>query len=326
MKKKIIVIDLIGPNGHINWLNKLFSLIEKDFEVLFISYKSYSDQLIVENRIVLNDKFLPKRNRFINLIKSGIVFSKIKKILKEYDSNIPVYIVGFENISYAIFGFKKRKVLLHVHNNLSLSKLSLIFFKHISKNNTFIVYEGFIKMHLESLSNEIYVLNHSLNFKPENKYKSFENYIFIPSKIDDLNLLDTLINFAKTKNLKIIFKSDFEVNNHEILISKPFFKNYIDLLMNCKYVAIISSHNYRVSGVFYEAMSYNKKIKIIGDKGIFIKEMMKIYPNSFENSEIFNKIDIFDNKNKKDDHDRFISNHHDFKIKKQFKKIINEFK
>jgi hypothetical protein len=325
MKQKIIIVDLIGPIGHVNWLNKLFSIIKNDFDILFISYKSYSKFLDVENKITLNDKLLRSKSRVGNFIKLFKVLSKVKKIIRDYDKDIPVYVVGFENISYALFGFKRRKTFLHLHNNLSKSNLSLFFLKLITTNNSFVVYENFIKLGLKDYNNSTFVLNHTLNFFSEDKSVSNNNYIFISSKVDDLNFIEPIIRFAKNRNLKVIFRSDLEINNTEFLISKPFFDNYRELLMNSKYVVIISPYNYRVGGVFYEAMLYNKKIISLGPEGIFINEMKKIYPNTFVHTHenLHNNLDL-DKKN--DDYSRFLTKHNDLAIINQFQEIINKIK
>lgn len=325
MKQKIIIVDLIGPTGHVNWLNKLLSIIKNDFDILFISYKSYCKFLDVENKITLNDKLLRSKSRLVNLIKSFKVLSKVKKIIRGYDKDIPVYVVGFENISYALFGFKRRKTLLHLHNNLSKSNLSLFFLKLITINNSFVVYEDFIKLGLKDYNNPTFVLNHTLNFFSEDKRDSNNNYIFISSKVDDLNFIEPIIKFAKNRNLKVIFRSDLEINNTEFLISKPFFDNYRELLMNSKYVVIISPYDYRVGGVFYEAMLYNKKIISLGTEGIFINEMKKIYPNTFVHihKNLHNNLDL-DKKN--DDYSKFLAKHNDLAIINQFQEIINKIK
>ena len=87
----------------------MFSIIENDFEIIFISYKSFCKYLNVKNKIPLSDKLLRTKSRFDNLIKLCKVHYKVKKIINDYDKDIPLYIVGFENISYALFGFKRRK-------------------------------------------------------------------------------------------------------------------------------------------------------------------------------------------------------------------------
>ena len=46
---------------------------------------------------------------------------------------------------------KEEKALLHLHNNLSKSNLSLFFLRLITKNNSFVVYEKFIKKGLKTL-------------------------------------------------------------------------------------------------------------------------------------------------------------------------------
>ena len=342
MKQRIIIVDLIAPIGHINWLNKLFSILENNFEIIFISYKSFCNNIHVENKISLDDNLLRSKlvlknktklkdklqrtkSKIINLFKSYKSISKVKKIIREYDKDIPVYIVGFENISYAIFGFKKRKILLHLHNNLSLSSISLFFFKLITVNNSFIVYEKYIKTGLKKNNNLIYVLNHTLNFQAEDKSLSNDDYIFITSKVHDIKFIEPIIRFAKTKNLKVIFRSELEIKNTGLLISKMYFENYKELLMNSSYVVIIAPYNYRVGGVFYEAMLYNKKIISLGPHGRFIREMNKIYPNTFIQF-LKNPNHRTDLNKKNDDYSKFILKHNDLAILNQFQEIIDKQK
>ena len=91
--------------------------------------------------------------------------------------------------------------------------------------------------------------------------------------------------------------------------------------MNSNFVAIISPYNYRVAGVFYEAMLFNKKIILLGSEGVFINEMRKIYPHTFV--QIHEKLcDNLDFNKKNDDYLKFLSTHNDSLIKNQFKKMI----
>lgn len=342
MKQRIIIIDLIAPIGHINWLNKLLSILEKNFEIIFISYKSFCNNIVAEKKICLDDNLLRTKlvlknkltlknklqrakSRVVNLIKSYKSISKVKKIIREYDKDIPVYIVGFENISYAIFGFKKRKTLLQLHNNLSLSCISLFFLKLITVNNSFIVFEKYIKGGLKKINNPLYVLNHTLNFQEEDKSLTNDNYIFITSKVQDIKFIEPIIRFAKTKNLKVIFRSDLEFKNTRFLSSKQHFEDYKELLMNSSYVVIIAPYNYRVSGVFYEAMLYNKKIILLGPQQRFISEMKKMYPNTFIQFKKNPNLHVDLNK-KNDDYSKFILKHSDSSILNQFQEIIDKHK
>ena len=325
MKQKIIIVDLIGTIGHANWLNKLFSIIQDRFDIIFIGYKSFCKHLNVEHIFLLNDKYSISKNKYHNLINQTKAISQTKNIIKKLDNEIPLYIVGFENISYAIFGFKKRKTLLHLHNNLSLSSLSLFFLKLTTINNSFVVFEKFMKTFLKNFNNSTYVLNHTLNFLPEDKNVSNDDFIFISSKVDDLMFIDPIIKFAEAKRLKIIFRSELKIDNSETLISMPFFDNYKELLMNSKYVVIISPHDYRVGGVFYEAMLFNKKIISLGSKGIFINEMNKRYPYSFVQLQENSYVDLDVNK-KNNDYSNFLLKHNDSSIINQFQEMINKIK
>jgi hypothetical protein len=320
MKKKIIIIDLIGTVGHINWLKKLFFIIENDLDIIFISYESHCKKTSLKSIIPISDKYLVSRNKYVTVLNQFRALRETKKIVKQFNIDIPIYIVGFENISYSIFGFKKRKVFLHMHNNLDRSRISLFFLKLISSNTSFIVYEKYIQSYLKKYKNLTYVLNHTLNFEAEDRNLSFDNYIFISSKIDDLSLIKPLIQFAEVNNLKILLRSQKPINN-KVIISKPFFDNYVDLLMNAKYIVIFSPYNFRVSGVFYEAMLYNKNIISIGSQGVFINTMKKDYPSSFIELED-NNIEI-DISKKNNDYSIFLNKHKDLIIKDQLLKIMS---
>jgi hypothetical protein len=99
MKQKIIIVDLIGTIGHANWLNKLFSIIQDKFDITFIGYKSFCKHLNVEHTFLINEKYSISKNKYHNLINQIKAISQTKKIIEKFDNEIPLYIVGFENIS-----------------------------------------------------------------------------------------------------------------------------------------------------------------------------------------------------------------------------------
>ena len=85
MKQKIIIVDLIGTIGHANWLNKLFSIVEDRFDIIFIGYKSFCKNLNVEHVFLLNDKYSISKNKYHNFINQTKAISQTKNIIKKLD-------------------------------------------------------------------------------------------------------------------------------------------------------------------------------------------------------------------------------------------------
>ncbi|RKN04729.1 hypothetical protein D7035_21685, partial [Aquimarina sp. AD1] len=90
-----------------------------------------------------------------------------------------------------------------------------------------------------------------------------------------------LLEFSSDNNLKLYIKSKSKRKfNDKMVVLKPYFDNYFEILEKAKYVVLDIPYKYRVSGVFYESMSLNKKIILINPQGLYGREMYRLYPNN----------------------------------------------
>jgi hypothetical protein len=213
-----------------------------------------------------------------------VLIQKIKKVLPQ---NGIALVTGFENISFSIGwrNFNTKGTFAFLHNNLDKKGISRYFFQQINKRVTLIVFEKYIKEFLEkTVSNNVAYIPHPLNYEMFGSGpKKLSNYIFaINVDLGDPSFRD-LINYAEKNDMQLFVKSASkkdDVPKHVHI--KRYYKDYIAKLRNASFIAIYAPYNYRVSGVFYECMSINKKIYFLNASTLFPIEMKKQYPQNVE--------------------------------------------
>lgn len=317
-KKDIYIVDLLAEKGHVAFVKQLIGILNKKFNVLLIGSSSYCQKIghFHENTIALNDNLFHQRNKFHFVAKQLILIRKIQKILPK---NGIVMVTGFENISYSI-GWKRGAVAF-LHNNIDKKGISEFFFKRINKKVTFIVYEEYIKDFLQKIvHNRIALVPHPI---------SFEMAEFVPNKLSNsifainVNLgdksFDDLVSFAERRGMQLFVKSSSkkeDIPQHVHI--KGYYEDYVSKLKQASFVAIYAPYNYRVSGVFYECMSLNKKIYFMNTDTLFPIEMQKQYPLNVE----FKELDSI--KNLKPDGGTFFRKHKKERILKALTDVISE--
>ena len=122
----------------------------------------------------------------------------------------------------------------------------------------------------------------------------------------------------------LLAKGSSETRYENVLFSK-YFNNYKELFNKSNYIFIPFKYDYRVSGVFFEAMII-KKIIITNDSSLFMKKMASIYPDCvfiIHNVEEIYKIQI--NKKKQENQFKeFYNRHADVSLKKELVKLMKK--
>ncbi|WP_271783955.1 hypothetical protein [Aquimarina algiphila] len=324
MEKKIVLVDLLGVKAHKKLLKIMFDELNVLGNTILISSKSFCDGFDVDKV-----HHLPSENFTFNNIRE--VFYKQKKnitlakkiIRTEKLTDAIVIITSFENITLSLFWrkFEHRRAAF-LHNNLDRSRLSKLFFFLLPRNIILLGFTESIKQKLVSKKYNVEVINFPISFSPEDNFLNKKGkYFFAPSgstlpqEYDDL-----LINFLTERGIKLYRKGKKENVIENCIIEKPFFNDYEELLKESLATLIYCPYDYRASGVFYDAMCFNKKVIIIGKEGEFLKEMKKKYPNT-----IFNLDEAMlsvDNELKKDDYNNFLENHSKENLNKQLRAVI----
>lgn len=279
-QKKIAIIDLLAERGHIHFVKSTIEILSSRYEITFISSNNYIQTIDHKRSIGLNNKLFEKGNKlgfFINQIK---LIREVRGLeLNRYEH---IIFTGFENITFSLFKKKNNSTFLYIHNNLDRRMISKLFFYLLSKNYTFMVFEDYIRDFLIKNKRSAVSIPYPIANQNEIQVKSkVENFIFAPNVNPKGNEFEGLVHFALDRGLEIYVKyKNIENPGYSNVIVKPYYDNYSEMLKAANFIAVDISYDYRVSAVFYDAMTNNKKIIFLNSKNLFCKEMYKLYKNN----------------------------------------------
>lgn len=299
--RNLLYIDPFCNNGHINY-NKLYVniFLEYNLHVDLILKEGYINKLGLPSKLLrleLPKKYYPN--------KTGKLISRIYlfKILLFIKNNINLecydYVIfsGYEEITFYFTNIAKNSFLIN-HDNVSGLKngIKRFFNKRISSKNTHIVFAEFIKNRLAHFDiNKMIVVSLGIfppykidRFKIKSILKSIDNridtekykyIIFAPagSKYGDnfINMLlsnGVFLDYLYKKRILFIVK-DKLLNSHNdnVLIINKILSDlqYQSLFIQSSAILIQypASFDYRVSGIFMECLSNNKKCLLSDIKG-----------------------------------------------------------
>ncbi|MDC1089804.1 hypothetical protein OAQ01_00050 [Emcibacteraceae bacterium] len=298
MAKKILLIDPLQVDGHINFNRKLIESANLIGQTTFMSTSEYLVKLKVNNCITVsgfNSDFCSILGFRIKLIL--IMVQVALKINKEYDI---VIFTGYENITFLIVSvfLRHKKILLINHNNLDFkkSKFKSLIFRLIPKRFAHVALEQYIVDYIRQsfnktaylVSHPYYVSREEVVAKSPESMEPFEQWIFAPSGSNNWKLVDELAKVTPS-TIGILAKYSPLYKNYQNVCLQRWFKYYSEYMKASDFVYIGSEFEYRVSGVLYEALSLGKKILI--PDSLYAQKMRQQYPsmvsiitNEFKNS------------------------------------------
>jgi len=326
-ENKILYIDPLSPNGHINFNNIQIKSLYKIFDSIDFSFKKgYEKKICIKNTetiFLIPEKFYKSTN---NKIITRINLLKILRYIKKnIDLSIYDFIIfsSYEEISL-YFSFIKYPLILVNHNNIvNLNNpIKRFFFKKVAKNNINLVLNDYIKDYLIKMGiQNIEVINHGLPLPMDNKIlkqnfsgkfsfiDNFEWVIFsASSSSSDKIFIDSLLpnkafqSFLNKNNILFILKGDYTNHSHSnnIYIINNYLtdKEYQYLFLKCSIILICypPSFKYRVSATLLECMT-NNKLCLLSDieaLGVY-KHFFKYNPYYKTVDDLINKIDLLIN-------------------------------
>ena len=270
---KFIVADTLSENGHLSF-NKfiLKGLITKNIVSTSFLSKEILDKLDLKNSSV--GKGFPvwlvgKGNMFFYILKQFYLHIILIALAKKNSSAVlllsyEIYSFSLMSHIYRVFGVE---VFIINHNTVPKKNNSVKgwFFSKISDKVIHFCLEEYITHFVTTAYNKIartfphpILINEGTesDFHPNSNQKQF----FMPSSTIPSNVADEIIDvFSKKKDYTLLMKNIGEKQSENVLKS-TFFSNYYTLLSRSKFVILPQNFDYRVSGVFYEALAYNNLI------------------------------------------------------------------
>jgi hypothetical protein len=246
----------------------------------------------VDHRIDIPEPLLRHRSRlgarWAQTRALNYILNKVQ--LDDYDASI---FLAYETISFSLRWPKKQITFLFEHNNIENALGSLIktfFYRRLSPNVVHLAFQNHIAEYIRDACgrNVVHVPHpHYRNDVSDSGINSDtalsrrsedRTIIFSPSGSTPSMIQDELKMFVSTTNGAhyAICKGKHaeKTDDWEVF---PFFDNYEVLMRKCDMVFLGARHDYRVSGVAFEALSYGKAIALLDSP--FARELNKSYPH-----------------------------------------------
>lgn len=289
VEKKILYIDPLLQNGHVNFNNIYIENLRKSGYLLeFVFVSGYEDKLNIDSSEVVYSipKFFFKKdlgklgNRIAYFF--ALLFIKFFVDFKKYDL---IIFSSFEEVSFFLSNIKKCCLINHINVSTSVeSKVKYFFLNKVLINNSLIVLDKETKSYLSSKGNyKIYVQPHGLpnakslihtNEDDEFGYIfdeliKYKKILFSPSEsssdkdfINELIRSNKFMEYLEQEDILFVYKDKSPVVRRNILVISGFLSqnayDYLFLKSNIILIAYPKNFKYRVSGVLLECMANDK--------------------------------------------------------------------
>lgn len=303
---KVLYVDITSPIGHKNYNYKILSLLSELAEIDVAFKKDYLQKFNVDyvNKIYdIPDKFFSenlqekKSSKLYKLIYRYYIFKSmqwVNSIIKQGNYDI-VFFSSIEVISFSLGALKPKTrycFVDHAIADLDRNKVKQFFWKHINHKIDAIVMENYIGDFLKDklkIKNNIWILKHPLpkieyNECLQTKKDKMAKYIFAPSGSNDEKFVQYLIdNDNLIPNFKIVIKSkniNYKSDKLHVFNNRISDDEYYNLMLNCSFILLPydDSYNYRVSGVFFEAIEFGKLVLLNANNSL--SYYVEKYPNT----------------------------------------------
>jgi hypothetical protein len=284
-----LLVDFISPVGH-KRINDFFinDLTERGFNTTLIAKKNYSSirsKNFVYFRTLFSNDCQGWRHYIDQIFFSFISFIINLRRVIEADKVIFLSYDNVANIHLFIFlkCLLRKKIYIVEHNTIHqdcpggfslIKKMARMIQAYLT---TSVVFENYIGKYIEEKYNCKYVVvNHPiiLSERPENIKHGFD--VFSPSGSTPLATNVFLAKYSTQTGVEICVKGNAIRCNVKSFIQEIFFDKYDELMQTTKIIIIGAEFEYRVSGVFYEALSTNAYI--VMKKCSFSINVCKKYP------------------------------------------------
>lgn len=324
MRKKLMILDPLSPCGHFDINKVMVDVLQESFELFYVASNKFVTEF--GQKIIgygIDDEYFKISN---NSVKNRFkLYKALRKMMNYIDEVSPDFIIimSFDILVQSIwlkvnyFKIKKwnNKTRYLCHSNideLESSLLKRLFFNIGMKKCRFLTYEEYINsFFVEKYGVESTTLHHNINeykidFDKNNVSKLIWQFsssemlkIIAPSsnEIKD-SVIEELIQLDKNgylSNKNVFFFLKYKKKKYHsknLWLSGDYLSDddYSCLFENADFIYLpydVSSYNYRVSGVYFDAITFVKPIiyfpimffidqeKRFGDIGVRIDNTLK---------------------------------------------------
>lgn len=293
----MLFIDSLSEKGHQNFNLNFIKLFDVKDKTLYCSDEHEVGG--IGKTVTFKSSLLEKSSVLLYRIKQLLILLKSLPTIKNSQASCVVFL-SYELISFSLFShllailIPSKRIYVVEHNTFVPSnRIKFKIFTSISKKVKHICLAEYIEECIISLGRQAIYITHPFELNAFGSQKSLSNssdfmnesFGFMPSSNIDKKTLEVVKGIFKNSKLDIsLIYKDAKNSISGRLISQKYFENYEELLRCSKVVFIPQKFEYRVSGVFFEAIAnsnaiivmsrckYSLAMKSIFENGILIIE------------------------------------------------------
>jgi len=280
----MIFVEFMSPVGHVALNSYLITHLMKPGDRLIMG-ESLIHEYLNFNPSSFGDLGNGIFGRFLNTFGGICKINKLQK--REEDLVILSYDIAFVFlIKIFLKNYSRKKIYAFIHNAFPSTNIKNFLLSFVKKKVVFIAFTDEIANSMRQLGYKSVVINHPvLRSKVNESNAILEGIVSISNSYDGVVFCASgsspkkeIEKFAK-ENVKylIVAKNKFETSLANIVFVNDY-SLYGNLIELSDYVYIYFPYSERVSGVFYDALAFNKKI--ILNEGAFGRYAVNLFPNN----------------------------------------------
>lgn len=278
----MLIVDPLNEKGHFEFNKNFISLISHDYSILACkNQKLRSSDGFRENHY--HKALLNKRFRAIYSLNQILIALYSVIVCKRRGEEIALYLCydlfAMAVISHVFHIFNIKLYLLEHNTFVPDSNLKLRMFKLISKHAKHITLAPYISHKIERLNKNtvsIWFPLRKIEATIVNDDKP-QQIFFMPSSTIPSDLMQVIEEAVSQQSDVLLFCKGSIQSKYSNIVKAPHFENFDSLLKSSAGVIIPQSFDYRVSGVFFEALCTSASIFMADCR--FAREMKKTFPN-----------------------------------------------
>jgi len=298
-----LLVDFISPSGH-GKINNYFveNLIEEKYTVTVLAKKNYSfmspSNFIIFHTLFENDSQAWRHYleqvifSFISLlINIRTVIAADKIVFLSYDNVVNIHL--FILLKY----FFKKEVYVIEHNTVNEGGSGIVsYIKRVARQAQAliiksIVFEEYIGRYLQKVYGFKYtVVSHPIILSLDEGGAKCRFDIFSPSGSTPFDVHVFLSKYSVLANASVCVKDEGIETFSELFIQKRYFDDYDTYMLSAKIIIIGAEFEYRVSGVFYEALATSAYI--VMKKCKFSINVIKKFPEKIRIYDDFSELKV----------------------------------
>jgi hypothetical protein len=288
-KPKALFVDLIASSGHINFNRHILGCANSLFDITLATTPDYAAHFPQANSLYSLPSGIPlkSKGRVFHRFNQFLRWMKLRPLL-EYAQFSPIFILGYEPVSAALFCPRSAAVWSIEHNTLDQvdqSHWKARCFKGLPSSWSHLVFFEYMGEFLATtFGRQFSTLPHPLIEDSGNSdglpagFPKGKKVIFSPSGSNDNQVLNAIAEeLAGHPEFVFASKLSYSSKNEQVL-SLPYFEDYAGWLRNAHAVYFSGNFQFRASGVVFDSLSVGTPV-ILQDS-LFARNISQQYPEA----------------------------------------------